>query len=407
MSSSLLIVGEGLTGLFSAVLAARKGASVRLIAEGRGGLSLSHGCVDVWRQGDSRSAFRRAGRSHPLFGLSSAALEPALLEFLQLMQEAHLPYAGDLDRVLRLPTALGSVHRTSAAPITLAAGTLDDHAPFHLGQIGGMRDCWAGLAAFGLRSRGVDVVGTIELPIPERARDVYAHDLALSLEDPPYRDSVCADWTRRLKGVRRLGLPAVLGQDHSIEVFTAIEERLRVSLFEIPTLPPSLPGLRLERALRRLAVEAGVEVIEGPAVRGEVDGRSAGKRVSGVVGTTAGGPRVFRSQAVLLATGGGLHGGWISFANGEVQDSVFGLPLDAPKDRDRWTEPTLFEAQPYARFGLRVDPQQRPCDARGRPYFENLFAAGGILAGADRSSEGCRQGLGLASAYAAVQGALS
>ena len=67
----------------------------------------------------------------------------------------------------------------------------------------------------------------------------------------------------------------------------------------------------------------------------------------------------------------------------------------------------MFAGQPYARFGLRVDTQQRPCDVRGRPYFENLFAAGGILAGADRSAEGCRQGLDLASAYAAVLGALA
>ena len=407
MSSSLLVVGEGLTGLFSAVLAARKGASVQLIAEGRGGLSLSHGCVDVWRQGDLRSSYRRPGRSHPLFGAASTALEAALSQFLQLMQEAHLPYSGAIDRNLRLPTALGSVHATSAAPISLAAGTLDDRAPFHLGQIAGMRDYWAASAASALRSRGVDVAGTIELAIPDRARDVYAHDLALSLEDPSYRDSACADWARQLKGVRRLGLPAVLGLDRSLEVFTAIEERLRVSLFEVPTLPPSLPGLRLERVLQRLAVEAGVELIEGPTVRGEVDGRSAGRRVSGVVATTAGGPRVFRSRAVLLATGGALHGGWMSFANGEVQDSVFGFPLDAPEDRERWTAPSLFAAQPYARFGLRVDSQQRPCDGRGRPYFENLFAAGGILAGADRSAEGCRQGLGLASAYVAVQRALS
>jgi glycerol-3-phosphate dehydrogenase subunit B len=105
-----------------------------------------------------------------------------------------------------------------------------------------------------------------------------------------------------------------------------MEDLLRVSLFEIPTLPPSLPGLRLERALQRLAIEAGAELVEGPVVRGEVDGRSAGKRVSGVVATTAAGPRPFRSRAVLLATGGALHGGWMSFAGGEIQESVFGLP---------------------------------------------------------------------------------
>ncbi|HKY83619.1 MAG TPA: anaerobic glycerol-3-phosphate dehydrogenase subunit B [Anaerolineales bacterium] len=407
MSPTLLIVGQGLTGLFSAVLAARRGATVRLIAEGRGGLSLSHGCVDIWRNGDIRFARRSLGRGHPLSELPREVRAEALSEFLQLAQEARLPYVAAPDRVLRLPTALGSVHVTAAAPYSLAAGSLDDPTPFHLGRIGGLRDFSADLATSAFRARGVNVAGTIDLPVPARARDLYAHDLARLLEDPGYRESLYRDWTPHMKGVTRLGLPAILGGDHSLEVFTAMEQRLGVSLFEIPTLPPSLPGLRLERALRRLAVASGVEVIEGPSVRGEVDGRSAGRRVSGVVATTAGGPRVFRSQAVLLATGGALHGGWMSFANGEVQDSVFGLPLEAPEDREDWTAPSLFESQPFSRFGLRLDSRRRPCDRRGRPYFENLYAAGGILGGADRSTEGCRQGIDLASAYAAVEAALA
>jgi glycerol-3-phosphate dehydrogenase subunit B len=407
MNDTLLIVGEGLTGLFSAVLAARRGAAVRVIAEGRGGLSLSHGCIDVWRGGGPRSSARFFGRGHPLAALTPEPLEAAFSEFLSLMQEVDLPYSGSLESMLRLPTALGAVHATNAAPLTLAGGTLDDHSPIHLGQIAGLRDFSADLAGSALRARGIDVAGTVVLPVPDRAPDFYAHDLALQLEDLASRTAICSDWLPTLRGVRRLGLPAVLGLDHSLEVFTAMEDLLRVSLFEIPTLPPSLPGLRLERALQRLAIEAGAELVEGPVVRGEVDGRSAGKRVSGVVATTAAGPRPFRSQAVLLATGGALHGGWMSFAGGEIQESVFGLPLEAPEDREQWTAPTPFEGQPFARFGVRVDARQRPCDRRGRPYFENLFAAGGLLGGADRSVEGSRQGIGLASAYAAVQAALS
>ncbi len=407
MSASLLIVGEGLAGLFSAVSAARRGAAVRLIAEGRGGLSLSHGCIDVWRDGDVRFAAKSLGRAHPLSDLARQTFLAAVGEFLQLMHEARLPYAGGLDRTLRLPTAMGSVHITSAAPFSLAAGSLDDPTPFHLGRITGLRDFSAELAASGLRAHGVDVAGTIDLPIPPKARDLYAQDLGRLLEDRAYRDAVCMDWAQHMRGVTRLGLPAVLGMDHALEVFTAMEQRLGVALFEIPTLPPSLPGLRLERVLRRMAVESGVEVIEGPLVRGEVDGRSAGKRVSGVVATTAGGPRVFRAQAVLLATGGALHGGWMGFANGEVQDSVFGLPLESPEDRETWTASSLFESQPFSHFGLRLDSRRRPCDRRGKPYFDNLYAAGGILAGADRSAEGCRQGIDLASAYAAVEAALA
>jgi glycerol-3-phosphate dehydrogenase subunit B len=109
---------------------------------------------------------------------------------------------------------------------------------------------------------------------------------------------------------------------------------------------------------------------------------------------------------VLLATGGALHGGWLSFPNGEVQEAVFGLPIEVNEDREDWMAAKPSQEQPYARFGLRVDSQFRPCDGRGRPHFDNLFAAGGLLAGADRSFEGSRQG-SPGSASAAVKAALA
>jgi glycerol-3-phosphate dehydrogenase subunit B len=409
MSRSLLVIGAGLTGLFAAILAARRGAAVRLIAEGRGGLALSHGCVDVWRDGDLRFALGRLDRSHPLQAAGLAALESAFEAFFEMMRAARLPYVGSLDRSWRLPTALGSVHTTAGAPVTMASGSLDEQSPIHVGQVPGLRDFSAPLAAAGLQARGADVRGTIDLSLPESPapRDLYAQDIALRLEDDGYRRELSDAWKPRLRGVRRLAVPAILGRDRSLEVFASLQETLGLELFEVPTLPPSLPGLRVERALHRLGVEAGVDVIEGPSARGEVDGRSAGRHVSGAVASTAGGPRVYRAQAVLLATGGPLHGGWLSFSNGEVQEAVFGLPIEAPEDRQEWAAPTIFDEQPYARFGLRVDSRFRPCDRRNRPYFENLFAAGGLLAGSDRTREGSRQGIDLATAFAAVDAALA
>jgi glycerol-3-phosphate dehydrogenase subunit B len=409
VNKSLLVIGAGLTGMFAAILAARRGASVRLIAEGRGGLSLSHGCIDTWRDGDVRFWLSRMDRGHPLRRAGLRPLEAGLNAFLDLMQNGPLAYVGGLDRVLRLPTSLGSIHPTAAAPATMASGSLDDPRPIHVGRLPALRDFSADLAAAGLRRAAVDVRGTVELVLPEGAasRDLYAHDIGARLEDRSYLKAAASEWKAGLHGVRRLGIPAVAGVDRPVEVLAALEEALGVELFEIPTLPPSLPGLRLERALRRLAIEGGVDLIEGASVRGEVDGRSAGRLVSGAVAATAGGPRAYRAGAVLLATGGPLHGGWLTFSNGEAQEAVFGLPIDAPADRDMWTSATLLEDQPYARFGLTVDDSLRPCDSRGRPFFENLFAAGGLLAGADRAREGSRQAIDLATAYAAVEAILS
>lgn len=406
---SLIVVGAGLAGLYAAILASSRGSPVRLVAEGRGGLSLSHGCIDTWKDGDVRLGSTRLAPDHPLRAIGHRPLQAALAAFLEITTRAKLPYVFDFDKSLHLPSPLGTIHTCAAAPRSLAGGHLADPTPFHLGDLAQVRDFSAALVASGLRHRGIPFSGTLALPmpVPSTAGRPDLLTLARALEDPAFRESTCNQWAPHLQGVERLGIPACLGLDRSGEVFDSMRSRLGVDLFEIPTLPPSLPGLRLERALRREAARSGVELIEGPSVRGEVDGRSGGRRVSGVVATTAGGPRVFRADAVVLATGGPLHGGWLTFGNGEVQESVFGLPIHAPEARERWTESDPFASQPYARFGLRIDDRSRPIDIRGRPYFENLFAAGGLLAGADRAVEGSRQGIDLGSAFVAIEAALA
>ncbi len=401
----IIIVGAGLAGLFTALLASGSGRRVLVIAEGRGSLSLSHGCIDIFGNGSLTEALAAADDGHPLRQVGLAAIQEALTLFLAATQQAGLPYASHFSRPLRLPTATGSIHATTAAPFSLANGSLDDPAPIHAARLAQVRDFSAGLMTAGLRARGLIQVGVVDLNLPgdPPARDLYAHDLAVRFDDPDYRQQVARAWAPRLRGVSRLGVPAFLGLQRPVEAVADLESRLGISLFEVPTLPPSVPGLRLERALRTTLQRRGVEIIEGPAVRGEVDARSEGRRASGVVATTAGGPRRFRSDAVVLATGGALHGGWLGYASGEVQDSVFGLPLAAPDRRERWAEPDPFHQQNYSRIGLRTDVRQRPVDARGRPYFENVFAVGGILAGADRTYEGSRQGIDLASALVAAR----
>jgi glycerol-3-phosphate dehydrogenase subunit B len=406
--TDLIIVGAGLTGLYAAALAARRGAKVILVTFGRGGLEFSHGCIDVAGSVAARQALRRPRRGHPYARGGRSALENALDAFRQITLEGGIPYAGTPSEVLRLPTALGTLHATCMAPLSMTAGEASLGGDVTIAGLAPFRDFYSGLVADGLSEAGLAATQVPELPIPEapQRRDAYATDLARLFDDPLEREQLARAWKPRLTGVQRLGLPAVIGFDDSAKAHKDLEERLGVRLFEIPTLPPSVPGIRLERLLRRAALARSASLIEGSMAIGRVDGRSGGRRVSGVVAQTAGGPRLYEAGAVLLATGGILHGGLVTRQDGRVQESVFDLPVVADLDRTRWTAASPFEQQPYAGFGVAVDDDLKPVGPDGAPIFENLFAAGGILAGCDRASEGSRQGIDLATAYRAVEVAL-
>lgn len=403
--TQLLIVGQGLAGLFAASMAAEKGAQVTLVAHGRGGLGLSHGCIEVWGQSSPASMVRSLPASHPYTLTGLGNLHSAIEAFAGLVRKELLSYVGNLTRNLQLPTPLGCARYAALAPSSQAKGDLSDQGPA-LCIIGlqGFRDFHAGLLTSNLRRLGAPVDEVLVLPLigAPSGRDAYAPDLARLFDQPPWRREVARGWKPRLTKSKRIGLPAVLGMENHGEVVADLENHLGVPIFEIPTLPPSVPGLRLERALRHACLRAGVNVVEGARVTGVVDGRSGGRLVSGVVAQTAGGPREITADAVLLASGGILHGGLIAMQDGRILESVFDLPVMHDDARGQWTAQTPWEPQPYATFGVSVNETMQPIGKDGRPLFDNLFAAGGLLAGADRTLEGSRQGIDLATAFAAV-----
>lgn len=404
----LLVVGAGLTGLFAAWQAARRGARCMLVTYGRGGLGLSSGCLGIASSGPPHQQVAAARLPHPYALVGVDALRRAVDDLLELLEGSNLPYAGSLESNLELPTAAGGTACAAYAPRSLARFLDAGAGPVTLAGFAGFRDFDSVLASNRLSARLKRPIAAADLPLPGSLplRDLYSTDLARRFEDPEWLAQACAAWRPSLIGVRHLGLPAVLGFRQHASVVTAIEEALELTVFEIPTLPPCLPGLRLEAVLHEACLASGVDLIEGAMVVGRVDGRSGGARAAGIIAQTAGGPQVIDAGAVLLATGDLLHGGLVARQNGRLQESVFDLPVVHSGDRSTWTAPHLSDPQPYATFGLRVDARMRPLGADGAPLMLNLFAAGGVLAGARRTEEGSRQGIGLASAWRAVESAL-
>jgi glycerol-3-phosphate dehydrogenase subunit B len=405
----LLVVGAGFTGLLAAWLAARRGARTMLIAYGRGGLELSHGCLAISAAASLRDSIRTSKRPHPYALVGIESVERALEALLPLLAAEGLPYAGSLDTNMLLPTASGRTVVSAFAPAALASANLAGGSPFTIAGFNGFRDFDSALAARTLAAGLKRAVTSVDLPLPGPAprRDRYATDLARLFEDPSWREMAARAWRPSLVGAALLGLPATLGLRLHQTVWQELQDRLEVPLFEIPTLPPSLPGLRLEWVLRQACQRAGVDILEGAPAVGRIERRQTRARVAGAVAMTAGGPRSFDSGAVMLATGGFLHGGLVARQSGLVQESVFDLPVVHNPDRSTWVSPHAGDTQPYASFGLRVDTSMRPLDSGGQPMFPNLFAAGGLLAGARRAEEGSRQGIALGTAFRAVEAALA
>ena len=179
-----------------------------------------------------------------------------------------------------------------------------------------------------------------------------------------------------------------------------LQDGLGAPVFEIPTLPPSVPGIRLFDSLKDRLRRAGGRLIIGGAVTEAV---SEDGRVEAVIQEASGRSVAYRAGWFVLATGGFASGGLRMDSRGEVAESIFGLPLSGipPRDEQRFL-PTYFGDHPMGAAGVAVDDHLRPVDGEGHVVYENLFAAGATLAGAIPWKEKSGDGISLSTGYRAA-----
>jgi glycerol-3-phosphate dehydrogenase subunit B len=312
---------------------------------------------------------------------------------------------------LRLMTALGAVQRPMLAPRAMANGDLTDAAgPVLIVGFNGWRDFHPEMAAGNLGAQGIEARALrVDLPDLSRTWDLWPGDLAQQFDHAPFRAAIARQVAPHLGGSEKVGLPAVLGLVNHAEALADLCDQLGRSVFEIPTLPPNAAGVRLSNALRRWLLRRGVRVQIGhPVVRGIVqNGRCTGVEVAAL-----GHANPFYADRFILAAGGLYNGGILSDESGRLWEPIFDLPVQAPPSvgREGWFEDRLLTARGHLVHrlaGLRVDRQMRPLNADGAPVLDNVYAVGHMIAGFNPLTDGCAEGIALATACKAVRVALA
>lgn len=417
----LAVVGTGMAGMATTLFAAERGLTCIAIGNA-GGLLFASGLLDlcavhpvadrrVWRSPfGALAALAHDEPGHPLARIDASSIAAAFATFFAALEAAGLPYAPPGAANRDLLTSLGTRKTTFGVPRSMVAGVaaLAERPPCLLVDFTGLREFSARqiVAAQGDRWPGLSAQ-RIDFPDTEGAPELYAAHLARALDTKEARERTIALVRPLLGDARAVGFPAVLGLRLAARVHAAFEAALGVPVFEIPTMPTSVPGLRLVAALeaavsargvcrrhqarvRALAFDASGETVTlDLADAGVADGRVGGERVA--------------ARAVVLATGRFGGRGLIADRAG-VRESLLGLPITAPGSREAWHRRDFLDSRghPINRAGLAVDAAWRVLGAQARPVWPRLHAVGSILAGQDWTRTKCGAGLSIATGWAAA-----
>ena len=405
----VIVIGAGPAGLTAAWVACQRGVRVRVMANGIGTTHVSPGWIQVLNEapGASLESWIAAHPGHPYALAGLDALHGGLAAFREVCARAGLNYVGApsiRSANFRLPTALGAIVEAAVVPESFAAGDLRQPGAILIAGPAGWRDFYPKLCAENLSRQGFPAqAATFDLPELHTSHfDATPVGLARLFDRADIREWVAAQLKPKLDGATRAGFPAVLGLEHSAEAWRNLSDRLGVAAFEIPTLPPSVPGMRLFNAFKAALTRAGVPILLDMTA---VHGISEGSRATGVVVPSVVRDQTYRADTFCLATGGLYGGGIVTDYTGMLREAVFGLPLRAPTGGpEDWFAPQFLGPEPHLILaaGVRANAQMQPVDESGRVLMENVRVAGRLLAGYDPLAEGSAEGVWLATAYRAA-----
>ncbi len=413
--NDLLVIGAGLSGLMAAYTGAQAGQKVTVIAKGLGAIHWTPATVDLFGYAPNRTPVARPLEfidrlgdehpAHPYALLGEKRVGAGVAAFQTLSAEIGLPYGGAAtsgDNLL-LPSPAGAARPTFLAPQAQANGDLSRPQPMLIVGFEGLRDFYPHLIAENLRAQG-HAARSVLLPfalLTDRHDSNSVHQ-ARGLEEPKRLAALAQALKKAVHPGERIGMPALLGLDHHTQVVADLQSQTGATLFEIPTLPPSVPGVRLFAALRRKLNEMGVSVFPNMAV---IDFKATNGTIDWVASETSGRPLRHRAAAYLLATGGILGGGFNSDHTGRVWETIFDLPLTVPQERSAWFDPQFLSPSGHPVFtgGVTVNREFQPISEGGQPVFANLWAAGNLLAANDAILQRSMEGIAITTGVAAGQ----
>ena len=411
----VIVIGGGLAGSIAAIEAAETGASVRLVTYKKSTLRHASGLIDVLGYNgsddpiaDPYAALDELPDDHPYSVAGEAAIRDGLERFDEVVGDQY--QGGHTDTNALLPTFGGAVKPTARYPTSTAAGITSDTRSMLVVGFREMTEYNGQMLADHLEAAGVPFeVKGVECNFP----GTYANDSRVTRftkrldndEDVDYegttmgaREALAKEIEPHLGDAERVGLPALLGDEHADEVHNDLERHLGADVFEIPMGPPSYPGMRLADTLKDAVDEAGVRISAGNPVVGfeAEDGE-----LTSVIVDSKGREVPYHADEFVLATGGLVGKGIDSDREEGVTEPIFDCYIPHPEDRYDWFDKQAFGDQPFAHFGVRVDETMRPLSADETPEFDNLRAAGAVIGGADTVAEKSQSGVSLATAVVA------
>lgn len=406
--TEMAVIGTGMAGVAASIFAMNRGIKVSLTGN-TGALAYTTGYLDLLDSEDPWEAVANLhtdNPDHPLARIEPDQIKRAFQEFTSFISDCGIAYTPPGSLNLEALSPVGTVKKTLCVPKTMAGGVAAyaEKSKCLIVDFKGLRG-FSGAQIVANMGPGWPGLGHARIEVPDmHHQEIYPEVLARTLEVDRHRLAFAEAVKKVVGAAEVIGMPAVFGMHEPDKVMASLEQLIGVPLFEIPTMPPSVPGIRLREMVEQYFPQKGMTIIPQQKVKSIEFGDDAA--VLHLADNY--GPIRISAGTVILATGRFISGGLEAGVDG-IKEALLNLPVFQPGTRDQWYQQQYMGKTGHEihRAGVVTDDSFRPIDNEGRVVNKRLFAAGILLAHQDwiRSRSGA--GIAIATACKAVESAVT
>lgn len=393
MRYDTIIIGGGLSGLCCGIALAESGKKCLIISQGQSTLNFSSGSLE-FAGNDTETSFEtllaQLPENHPYHKIGEQALFMLRAQAAGLFERAGIEMHADIRHNHWRVTPMGLLKPTWMS--------MDEMAHFEeenlpkkvlVAGIKGFLDFNVDFVASGLASKGIQArsceVSVAEIEqLRENASEFRSANLARVLEGYAI-DRLADAINAQLKDEEYILLPAIFGLESATPAYRILSKLDRPAAF-VPTMSPSVPGIRLQQLLKKRFQALGGTFISGDSV---ISAEVQNGKVMSVTSERHSDSK-FSADKFIFACGSFFSTG-LRASKERIYEPIVDLDMEYKGEHGDWFNPNIYGEQPYMSFGVKTDNQFHVY--LKDEVLKNAYATGQMLAGNSPLKTPCMGGI--------------
>ena len=362
--TELAVIGSGIAGFAASIFALNRQIKIAQVGN-TGAVAYTTGYLDLLGSAEESThaidnpwdgllQLKNNHPDHPLSRISAEDIRHGFEQFTSFLGECGITYTAPEDNNISALTPAGTLKKTLCVPATMAAGPIAFAAktPCTIIDFKGLKGFSGRQVVANLHDTWPEL-STAQITFPDMDRgEIYPEVMARAFEVPAIRANLANLLKEAAGKTKVIGLPAILGMHQPDLVKSELEQLTGLTIFEIPTMPPSVPGIRLREMFEQVFPQKGITLIPQQKVTSlTFDPDGAYLSLADNYG-----PITIHAKAVILATGRFLSGGLEAHITG-ITEPLLDLPVTQPASRTDWYREGYTDRRGHAihKAGIEID----------------------------------------------------